>query len=197
MKKLFINFPLMAALFLSFFICGLTNSVSAEKMAGENVLVVYYSLTGNTELVAKTIADEFKGELRKIEEVKDRGKGFKLYFFGGFNASMGKCSELKPADFDIKKYDLVFIGSPVWGGRTVPAINTFIEKADFADKKVILFFTMGSKSAGNAAKKPSGKIEKKGGKVIGWFGTRSEKGKQEEMIENTKKELEKIKSLWN
>ena len=42
-------------------------------------LIVYYSLTGKIELVAKTIADKAKAKLIKIEEERKKKEAFCIY----------------------------------------------------------------------------------------------------------------------
>jgi flavodoxin len=155
------------------------------------VLVVYYSLTGNTELVAKTIAEMLRADIRRVEEVKQRKKGIGLFISGGYAAFRNKCSEIKPIDYNLSGYDLIFLGSPIWAGKCVPAINTFIKNADFKDKKVVCFFTMESKNYQGAVKNMTDKIVAKSGTVIGSFAIRAGKSSIEERISKTKEAVSK------
>lgn len=145
------------------------------------VLIVYYSLTGKTELVAKAIANILNAELRKVEEVKRR----KIigHFSGGFSAAKGACSEIKTMDFDIQDYDLVFIGTPVWAIKPTPAINAFISKTDFKDKEVVIFVTMGGFGGKSTIKALVNAIKLKKGKVINSFAIRTGGVKYRKIIE--------------
>jgi len=167
-------------------LCQYTGVFSADFKEGKKmkVLVIFYSRTGNTELVAKTIAQMLNADLRKVEEVKER-KGIWGFLSGGIDALKNKCSDIKPVDFDLANYDLVFVGSPIWASKTTPAINAFISKTDFKNKNVVVFFTLGGNSFVGAVKDMTEKIEKKEGKVVGSFAIRSSKTK-DEMIEKTK-----------
>lgn len=67
---------------------------------------------------------------------------------------------------DMRKYRLVFIGSPIWWYRPAPPLWTFVEKNDFKEKNVILFNTFNSRFKSEEIEKFRGEIEKKGGKLI-------------------------------
>ena len=167
------------------FSADVNKNINAD--APEKVLVVYYSRTGNTQLVAEIIALALKAEVRRIEEGKER-KGFiSAYLFGGYSAIREKCSDIKPMDFNLEGYDLIFLGSPVWALKPAPAVNAFVSKANFKNKKVVLFFTMGGTNYKKAADILTKTIEEKGGIVKSSFGIQS--GKREKMFENTRKSL--------
>ncbi|MCX7837158.1 MAG: NAD(P)H-dependent oxidoreductase [candidate division WOR-3 bacterium] len=144
-------------------------------------LIVYYSLTGKTEMIAQTIAKTLKAEIRKVEEIKKRN--FFGLIRGVFEAIKGKGSKIKPMDFNLTNYDLIFLGTPVWAFKPAPAINAFISKADFKDKKIILFVTMGGVGGKSAIKTLINIIESKGGKVINSFAIKTGGVEEKEIIE--------------
>ena len=59
---------------------------------------------------------------------------------------------LKSKMDNIQKYDIIFLGYPIWWNLSPRIINTFIESGDFAGKTVIPFATSGSSSISNAEK---------------------------------------------
>ncbi|MCD6318557.1 flavodoxin [Candidatus Aerophobetes bacterium] len=144
-------------------------------------LIVYYSWRGKTELVATSISNVLDADLRKIEEVKKR-KGLFGFISGGYGALKRKCSRIKPLNFSLSSYNLVFIGTPVWALRPTPAINTFISKANFKDKKVVLFVTMGGFGGNKTVKMLTDKIKLKGGIVIASFVVKTGGVKTEDII---------------
>jgi flavodoxin len=144
-------------------------------------LIIYYSWTGKTEIVAKAIAKTLNADIRKIEEVKER-KGFFGFINGGYCAIKEKSSEIKSMDFNLDNYDIVFLGTPVWASKPAPAINAFVSKAKFNDKKVIVFVTMGSNSNKSAIKVLTDAVESKGGKIINSFAIRTGKVKDKKII---------------
>jgi flavodoxin len=149
-------------------------------------LIVYYSFTGKTELVAQTIAKELKADLRKVEDLKERSI-LKAYLWGSFEALFGKCGRIKQIDFSLEGYDKVFIGTPVWAGRSVPAINTFVDKTDFSGKNVSIFVTMGGNNEGKSIKILHDKIIKKGGKMDNTFSIKTGRASDEDIVNQVTK----------
>lgn len=136
-------------------------------------LVVYYSLTGKTKLVSQTIAGTLQAELVEIEELKPRRRGFLTYLTGGFAAVTNKGSKISPTNVNLKQYDTIFIGSPIWASRPTPAVNSFIYANNFEGLSIVPFFTMGGNNSEKALENITAKIERSQGKVIGSFAIKS------------------------
>jgi len=131
-----------------------------------SVLVVYYSRSGNTEAMAREVARMFNADIVKIEAEK-----YSLDYQGWRNAGNDADDkvtmvQISPEVVDMKKYRLVFIGSPIWWYRPAPPLWTFVEKNDFTEKNVILFNTFNSRFKSEEIDKFRGEIEKKGGRLI-------------------------------
>jgi flavodoxin len=169
-------------------IAGAAGAEAGGMQAAQTVktLVVYYSLTGKTDVVARTLAKELKADIRRVEDVETPSVSWWFYISAGFAAIRGKEAEIKPIDAGFLGYDRVFIGSPVWGGSPSTPINAFIAKADFTGKKVILFMTMGGDDASGALKKMGTRIEAKGGRIAGSFSFHSRKTTNEELAAKTR-----------
>ena len=58
--------------------------------------------------------------------------------------------EIVDDDAHIEKYDTILIGFPIWWYIAPTIINTFLEKYDFSNKKIILFATSGGSGFGKA-----------------------------------------------
>jgi len=154
-------------------------------------LVVYYSLTGKTKLVAQTIAEALNGTLVEIQERRPIPLPF-VYLSGSFAALLNRGCEIKPVSVDFKQYDRIFIGSPIWASRPAPAINSFIYRTNFEGRSVIPFFTMGGNDATKAVANITAKIEKEGGKVEGSFAITSYKVPDREIIAKAKEAIRKF-----
>ncbi len=152
-------------------------------------LVVFYSLTGKTRLAAQTVAKETQADLAEIEEVKPRKMGPGTYLSGGMDARKGKASEIKPLPANIDQYSRIFIGSPIWGSRCAPAINSFVDTANLRDKELVLFFTMGGSGQEGAIKFLTERIEKHSGKVTNSFALAIGKDTDQAIIARTKEAL--------
>jgi len=150
-------------------------------------LVVYYSLTGKTKLVAQVIAEALNATLVEITETKPRKLGPLVYLIGGFAATMNRGSKINPIDVDLKQYETIFIGSPNWNSRPAPAINSFIYQTNFEGRSIIPFFTMGGDNAERILANMTAKIERSQGKVAGSFAITSYGVSDEEIVAMAKK----------
>ena len=104
-------------------------------------LVVYYSLSGNTEEAAKKIAEVLGADILKLETVKEMPKSFAAQIIvGGGQVVFNHIPRLKPMDKDVSAYDEIILGSPIWNSKGVPAVNAFLRDKDAAAKVTSLFF---------------------------------------------------------
>ena len=122
-------------------------------------IFIYYSLTGNGDLVSE-IYKEKGYNIRKIINKRNYPKKmFPLMMKGGYRALFNKKDKLVNFDNDIKDYDEIVIGSPIWFDRTTPVLNTVLTKLDLTNKKVKFVFYSGS-GEGNKAKEKINKLYK-------------------------------------
>ncbi len=103
-------------------------------------LVVYYSLSGNTRLVAETIAKAADADvLELVPEKEAPSGGFRRIVWGGRSARMREKPALKPFALDPGQYDMFFLGTPVWAWTIAPPLNTFLSGYSLEGKPVALF----------------------------------------------------------
>ena len=107
-----------------------------------NVLVVYYSRTGNTRLVAEAIAQSLKAD---IEEIKDRKNRMGVFGFlrCGYEAIFKKLTDIEVSGENPEEYDLIIVGSPVWVGRLSSPVRTYLHLYGHNFKNVAFFVTYG------------------------------------------------------
>lgn len=117
------------------------------EVAAMKALVVYDSVYGNTEKIARAVAEAItpSGEVKVLRAV-----------------------EANPSE--LESIDLLIVGSPVHGGRPTPAVQDFLNKMaqqSLKDIKVAAFDTRATskfaKIFGNAAGRIAGQLTKKGG----------------------------------
>ena len=161
---------------------GQTIIYSKEIKQSMKTLVIYYSLTGHTKAVAVELALKLNADLRKIENMATLKIGPWLFITGGFASVFNKQWKIKPVDLNLANYDRIFIGSPVWAGKSVPTVNTFLANTDFTGKSVIPFVTMGGPNGKSAIKNLSKKISEKGGKIVSSFSVRAGKKPEDTLI---------------
>ena len=188
----------MKRIVIAFFCCCIAGSAAAETVEvpgarSMKTLVVYYSLTDKTHIVAQTLAAELNADIRRVEDVTKPSVSFWFYISAGFRAIRGVEAEIRPIDTSFQGYDRVFIGSPVWAGSPSTPINAFIAKADFTGKDVVLFMTMGGDDASGALKKMTERITKKGGTVVSSFAFSSKKATNEELAIKTREMVQRYR----
>ncbi|OGS19814.1 MAG: hypothetical protein A3J83_01250 [Elusimicrobia bacterium RIFOXYA2_FULL_40_6] len=113
---------------------------------GKKILIVFYSRSGNTERLAKDVAATIGADTEKLID-KTKRSGVFGFILGGRDAMRNKETELEPIKTDASKYDLVILGTPVWGGRMTPAIRTYINKNRDKFKAIACIVTAGGNSA--------------------------------------------------
>lgn len=131
-------------------------------------LVVYYTRTNKTKMVAEKIAQMKNADMLEIIDKKDRSGA--LGYIGGAISAVRNSST--PIEYDVKdlsKYDIVYLGSPVWASKPAPAIREYIEQNDFSDVNVVTFVTMMASGEKPALEIMNDMIQKQGGNVIKSF----------------------------
>ena len=115
-------------------------------------LFIYYSRTGNGDIVANSLKG--KADIRKIETKEPIPKSFFFSMMvGGFKGGTGYKDKLYDYDKDISKYDEIIIGSPIWNGGISAPINRVLDDIDFKDKKLSFIFWSGSGTSPKATEK--------------------------------------------
>lgn len=107
-----------------------------------NVLVLYFSMSGNTETVANFIHDEVGGDIIKLETVKQYPEDYNdLVDYAQEEQQDNARPELNTAIDNIKEYDTIFLGYPNWWGDMPMAIYTFLDTYDLSGKTIAPFIT--------------------------------------------------------
>ncbi len=113
-------------------------------------IFIYYSNTGNGDAVAEYLKER-STELRAVKPKKELPKPFFFKMLtGGFRAGIGAKDELVNFDANVKEYDSVMIGSPIWNGRLSTPINTVLSEVPLNGKKVVFVLYSASGEAKNA-----------------------------------------------
>ena len=112
-------------------------------------LVAYYSWTGNTAKIANLIAETLSAD---IERIRDREPRTGPFAFAGAAVSsvFQESTPIAALTKDPADYDLVILGSPVWGRNMATPVRTYIHQARTKIKKLGLFCTLGG-AGGKAA----------------------------------------------
>lgn len=95
-------------------------------MSPERVLIVYFSRTGRTKILAREIAHKLGCAVEEIKSPK-RYTGFFGYQLALAQATFKILPEISPLQSNLANYDLIILGGPVWGGSMCSPLRTFIE----------------------------------------------------------------------
>ena len=143
-------------------------------MEKKKVLVVYFSATGTTGQVAKQIAKTADADICEIAPSKPYSSADLDWTNKQSRSSVEMSNpksrpEIKALSVDVRKYDYVFLGYPIWWDLAPRTVNSFIEAANLAGKTVIPFATSGSSTITNSVavlKKSYPKIKLQTGKLL-------------------------------
>ncbi len=123
-----------------------TETVETDANGG-NVLIAYFSLTGNTEEVAQMIAEHTGGTLAEIQRAEEYGD---LQEEAEVEILDGVHPEITVSVDSIEGYDTIFVGYPIWWDEAPAMIATFLAENDFSGKTIIPFCTSSSDDIGNS-----------------------------------------------
>lgn len=107
-------------------------------------LVIYYSLTNNTENIAKQIQEITKANIYKIETTEKINNTPWFYLTLRKQLKTKQYPEIKKDFPNFNEYDTIFVGSPVWWYTVSTPMLSFLNTADFKGKNVVPFSTQGS-----------------------------------------------------
>ena len=131
--------------------CSKESDVNAQEPqtpANGKVLVAYFSFTSNTKAYAEKIAQMTGGDLYEIvPEVAYGSENSNYYdettraYKEQYNTGGEQRPAIKETLENAAQYDVVFLGSPIWYGKSPRVILTFLDKYGFDGKTVIPFVT--------------------------------------------------------
>ena len=170
MKKnclLWVNVMLVFALIVSLAFSS-ANANAASKSKKKKVLVVYFSATGTTKSAAKKIKKATGGTLYQIKAADPYTKADLNYDNDDCRANKEQEDgsvrpEIKGKVKNIRKYDVIFVGYPIWWSKEPMIIRTFLESYNLKGKIIVPFCTSGG--SGISGSRKGVKAAAKGAKI--------------------------------
>lgn len=151
------KFKIILSVFLLFAVVIFTGcklKSEGNNMESHKVLVAYFSRTGeqysvgnitegNTEIVAKIIAQKTNGDLFEIKVKNDNyPKGYTaLTEYAKKEMQKNERPEIVGNVENFEQYKTIFIGYPVWWGDKPMPVYTFLDSYDFRGKNIVPFCT--------------------------------------------------------
>ncbi len=131
-----------------------SNPIDDNEIMSNGILIAYFSCTNTTEAIAKHIEAETNGTLYKITpQVPYTEADLKYYTNGRADREQADSSarpDISGSVENMEKYDVVFLGYPIWHGQAPKIIYTFLESYDFAGKTIVPFCTSHSSGIGSS-----------------------------------------------
>jgi len=118
-------------------------------------LVVYFSCTGTTELIAEYVAEILEADIYEIVPENPYTEADLAYYTNGRADQEQNDPNARPAISggveNMDEYDTIILGYPIWHGQAPRIISTFLESYDFSGKMIIPFCTSHSSEIGSSA----------------------------------------------
>ena len=173
MKLLSKIFWLLALMVISLNVaaCGITSQSTTKdgqqiasdgledsKMNNDKqVLVAYFSCTGNTRQLAKTAAKALNADLYEIKpEQPYTGADLNYYDKNSRSTKEMKDEKARPAIngkiADFEQYKTIIVAYPIWWDKAPRILDTFMESYDFSSKTMAAIATSGGSGIGNSDK---------------------------------------------
>lgn len=116
--------------------------------------IVYFSATGTTARVAKTLAEAASAPIYEILPARSyTHSDLNWNNTASRSSTEMKDSAARPAiatvNEDLFQYDTLFLGFPIWWYEAPRIIQTFLESGDFTGKTIIPFATSGGSGLGD------------------------------------------------
>ena len=127
-----------------------TASGKETENSESKILIVYFSWSNNTEVIANYIHDEIGGDIERIEPVVAYPDNYNdTADYAKAERDNDARPEFKPLQHDPTDYDVVFIGYPIWWYRMPMIMETFFDTYDFSGITIVPFNTHeGSRDGG-------------------------------------------------
>mgnify|MGYP003069037093 CR=1 FL=1 len=119
--------------------------------APKNVLVAYFSWSGNTRGIARLLHQKIGGDLVEIEPVTPYSEDYNTCLDQAKrDQERAARPELKTRIADMARYDAVFLGYPNWWASIPMPIAFFLEQYDFSGKTIVPFVSHGGGRLGQS-----------------------------------------------
>lgn len=105
-------------------------------------LVVYYSYSGNTKVIAEKIAKYLDSDIVELETVVPYSSDYDTVVnIGHDEVNRNYMPEIKPLNKNLDDYKRIIIGTPTWWYKMASPVLTFLSNYDFSNKIIVPFMT--------------------------------------------------------
>ncbi len=116
------------------------SQVTQQTESDGNVLVAYFSWSGNTKEMAEYIAQQTGGDVFEIEPLNAYPEDYnETGDIAKVERDENQRPEIANMPASIDEYDTILIGYPIWWHTAPMIIGTFLENYDLTDKNIYPF----------------------------------------------------------
>ncbi len=111
-----------------------------QSNAATDTVVVYYSRTGKSEVVAKAMASASGAEILEIKDAKERS-GWFGFIGAAYDSQMGKYTQIEPETINFSQYKNVYLVTPIWNWKLSVPMRTLLHNSNLQGKKMTIVTT--------------------------------------------------------
>lgn len=112
------------------------------------ILIVYFSHTGNTQMIAGYIHDMVESDMVELKTDDIYTDDYDTLLAQIRQEVADEyCPRLATRIENISSYDVIFVGYPIWVETAAPPVRTFLTTYDLSGKTIVPFCTSGTSSA--------------------------------------------------
>jgi flavodoxin len=161
----------------------------AQQGADGKILILYYSLTGNTKACCEALQQALGADSIEIKDLSDRS-GRWGFFKSALGSLLGMHTDIEPENPDLSPYPHIILGSPIWTGKLSMAIRTLIDNNKFNGKKVVIFTTTNAFEKEEYKEKSKNLVREAGGEVVGYYQVLAKEAvNEEEKVDRPKEKI--------
>ena len=147
-------------------------ALSCSQDKAPKMLVLYYSQTSNTKLIAEEIVSRTGADIEEIVCLEP--------YDGSYQETIERCIKERETGYippvqalaaNLADYDVIFLGYPVWFGTYAPPVAALLETVDLSGKKVVPFCSFGSGGLDSSSRDLAQK--QPGAEVVPGYGVRA------------------------
>jgi flavodoxin len=134
-----------------FMALGNAQTASARPESGPRILVVYFSRSGNTRVIAGLIKRGLQADLFEISPSTPYPEDYlETVEQARRERDIGFEPALQGQVRNMADYDTVYLGFPIWGETVPPVVRSFLKTHDLTGKTLIPFITHGGYGLGDS-----------------------------------------------
>ncbi len=103
-----------------------------------DILVIYYSFTGNSKKVAEYVKEKLNADILELEPKEPFSSDYDEVVREWQNNDVKRDVEIKPVNMDLSKYKKVVLITSTWWYGITPVMKKFLKDHDLSNKDVIV-----------------------------------------------------------